>query len=165
MKEGKKYIRFKSKSSLLIPAIVWIFVIIYLVGSRKILWSDGFLTMRVCTVLLLVCTLVVLKRELLFMDEEQYERWKAENNKPVLTEAVKKQIIMFAILVVYMLLLKYLGFLIDTIVFIFAVLFWLGVRNRLQLILIPLLISGILFYVFKYLLFIRLPLGILKNIL
>ena len=163
--EDKKYIRLKSRTSLLVPLIIWTFVIIYLYGSRNVIWSDGFLTMRVCTILLLICTLAVLKREFVVMDREAYERWKAEQSEPVLTQATRRQILMFGILIVYMLLLQPLGFLIDTILFVLVVMWWLGVRDWKLLVLIPILTSVILFYIFKYLLFIRLPLGVLKGIL
>lgn len=162
MKE-KKYYRLKSPTSLLIPAIGWIFTILYLNGSKNVLWSDGFLAMRVCVVLLAVATVMVVKNEILVMTEEEYKNW----NKPAisLSPAMKKNLIMYAALAVYLMVLNFLGFFIATWIFAVVIMLWLGVRNVPVLVLVPVITAGVLFYVFKYLLYIRLPLGLLKYIL
>lgn len=165
MAKEKRHYRLKSKTSLLIPALVWLFVIIYMVGSRSIFWSDGMLAMRVCGVMLLIATVFVIKREIVSMNEEEYQAWRETAKEPIFTDKVKKNWMMVGFLVIYLALLNPLGFAVDTCLFILGVLLWLGVRKVPVLVLAPLLTSGVLFYVFKFVLYIRLPLGILSGIL
>lgn len=99
------------------------------------------------------------------MTKEEHQKWKKEEKTPVFTENIRKNFIMFGTLAVYMVLLNPLGFAVTSAIFIFGVMFWLGVRKPIILILIPILTAGVLFYLFKYLLYIRLPLGLMKYIL
>ncbi|MBT9776824.1 hypothetical protein GPL15_09945 [Clostridium sp. MCC353] len=163
--EKKRYFRLKTRTSLLVPSLVWIFTAAYVAGSRRVLWSDGFLAMRVCLVLLILSTGMVLKNELVIMTREEYFKWKEEEKMPVFTEKARKNLIMFGMLALYMIVLNPLGFAPATAAFILAVMCWLGVRKPGVLIIVPVLTSGILFYLFKYVLYIRLPLGLLKYIL
>ena len=99
------------------------------------------------------------------MTHEEYLSWKAEEKQPLFTPKMRKNLIMFASLALYMVLLEPLGFAIASVLFIFGTLLWLGVRKIPLLILVPVVTSAVLFYVFKYMLYIRLPLGLLKYVL
>ena len=161
----KKYFRLKSRTGLLVPALAWMFTAAYVAGSRKVLWSDGFQAMRVCIVLLILSTGAVLKSELVIMNQEEYFEWKTRERTPVFTEKVRNNLIMFGALALYLILLNPLGFALTTAAFIFFVMYWLGERRLVILCLTPVLTAGILFYLFKYVLYVRLPLGLLKYIL
>lgn len=76
---------------------------------------------------------------------------------------ITKKLILFAALTLVMLLLyKTLGFVISIFVYLLLAMLILGVRNKLVLVLIPVLVDVFVFFVFKTWLEVPLPMGLLS---
>lgn len=74
---------------------------------------------------------------------------------------IQRSIITLAATVIYLLLLKPVGFIVDTIVYLIFLMYLLKLRNYLQMVLVAVGVSVAVYYVFRVALNITLPLGIL----
>lgn len=73
------------------------------------------------------------------------------------------QTIVFGVMVcIYIGLLEKVGYLIMTPVFIVASLWFLGMRKKITLLLVPVIVTGFTYFVFNYVLYVFLPAGILR---
>ncbi len=168
MKIGAKHIRLKKRTSLVVPAIFWAYAAAYLYETWHLLGDQSMLTVRILLVAIAVFTIVSIKEDLVIEPNpplpDKQETGGEKRFAFAESQAFKNSC--FALFVFfYLLFMDYLGFILATFLFVLAVSFWLGVRNKLVLLLAPLISSCALFYIFRNLLYVRLPLGLLADIL
>lgn len=165
MKVKDKYLRFKSRTSLLIPGVIWFFIIAYIKDTGSLMFQQATLTVRLCLVGIILFTMLVIKEELVAETAEEYKS-KTKEHGYIWQEPMVLKSIFFAIsIALYLMLMPKLGFVIATILFVLIIMIWLGVRNKYTLVFLPIISSCILYYIFKYLLFVKLPVGILKYLI
>lgn len=74
---------------------------------------------------------------------------------------IQRSIITLVVTVIYLLLLKHIGFIINTIVYLMFLMYLLKLRNYLKMVLVSVGVTIAVYYVFRVALNITLPLGIL----
>ncbi|KGX88100.1 hypothetical protein N781_11485 [Pontibacillus halophilus JSM 076056 = DSM 19796] len=97
---------------------------------------------------------------LLYFDRSS-ESDKEKAKRQVSKEDVLALVGVGALIILYIVLFEWLGFLLTTALFVFSCSWALGYRRILSLVLVSVLFPSVLYYLFNYLLQIRLPEGIL----
>jgi hypothetical protein len=113
------------------------------------MWPRGILVLIVLTSLLLI-------GKLLFAKSKEAAKKEKEKPKIVWSKMLKG----ILILLLYIALMKYLGYLASTLLFTAAAMFLLGNRNRVQLVVVPILTAAFIFLIFTYAMYIPLPKGV-----
>ena len=92
----------------------------------------------------------------------QYKRKKlAVHDKTAVTGSILQVLALCGMIALYLLLLKPVGYLIMTPLFILGTMLFFGMRKPLALILTTAVITGFTYYMFNYVLYVFLPRGIL----
>ena len=94
----------------------------------------------------------------IFCKEVELEDEK-ENEKKLEKSATVRIILYCLAILAYIILIPYMGFLISTILFVVFSLIFQGNKNKLLLILLPILLSVVMYYIFKEFLMVKLPFG------
>lgn len=150
----------KDKGEFIIPIILIVLSIIlyantytfkfttYHQASPK-MWPRGILV-------LLVLASLILMGKLLFLKLEGGAAEREEKPKIKWTTMLGGVLILF----LYIFFMKYLGYILCTLAFTICAMLMLGNRSRLQLFVVPIIITAFVFFVFTYAMYIPLPKGV-----
>jgi len=156
---GKYRIYLKNSGSLIFPFIVLSFCTAYLIQSSKIFTNLTMLLVRLTFYAIVVFTFLVLKEEIQITTGKKTDSRKAPNN----FFADKRKRIWFFIIGMgaYIVLLDKLGFILSTLFFTSIMMNMLGIKDKKILILLPVCLVTIIYFMFSAWLMVPLPSGIL----
>ena len=160
MKIGGYHIRLKkSCADLFIPILFAAILIYYMLDSMSIMNSDAMLMVKVVAALMALSLVFVIKGELLIQKADDSP---LEYKKPFFSSAEEctKSIGFTLLAFLYFAALVYAGFIISTLAYSVAALFFLGVRSIKTLILLPILLTAGTYIMFKIVLLVPLPVGV-----
>lgn len=135
-----------------VPTLILIWAFVYMFGLRDNKPDDLLLIKPVFYLLFLLY---------IINTTGDIREWRQEKGKNIDTKAPKNIYIFIGLVVAYLLLISYLGFIITSILFILANLILFQVKNKYMFIFFPLIITFLLYIVFKILFNIPLPAGFL----
>jgi len=155
---GKYYISLKKSGSLIFPLVVLCFCIAYLMQSHKIFSDLSMILVRITFYTIIVFTFFVLKEEIQITSEKKTDSQKAPYNYFV---GKSKRIWFFIIgMGTYIVLLDKIGFVLSTLFFTSIMMYLLGIKNKRILILLPICLVVLIYFMFDKWLMIPLPSGI-----
>ena len=160
MKSGRYHIRLKSYFGLFIPILFTAVLIYYMLGSRHIMHTDAMLMMKAVAVLMVLSLAFVIKGELVITkidDNLPHEKMPFFSTKEDYVKFTGFALLSFLYIVAFI----YAGFIIATLVFPVVAMFFLGVRSVKVLIFTPILLTAGIYIMFKIILMISLPVGLL----
>lgn len=161
MKIGRYRIGYKSPEKLLTPLLMWVIVGVFLYESKG-LWDDNaMLLVRWCTYVMIVLTLIVLAQGISIKKAEEAPEEVKERKSFTVTAEGKKLAVYILSLVAYLILMKYLGFIVSTLLFIAGLTYYLGERKISNLILVPVCLTAGIYLMFDVWLHYTLPVGFL----
>lgn len=159
MKVGCYRIHLKNYS-LFIPIVFTAILIYCMVDNWSIINTDAMLTIKTVAILMVLSLAFILKEEVVIQ--------KADDNLPEekesflsTTENYIKFIGFVLLFFLYIFAFTYVGFFIATLVFLVAAMYFLSVRSIKILLLVPTLLTASIYIVFKMILMISLPTGVL----
>ena len=161
MKIGGYRIRLKnSYADLFIPILFGAVLIYYMLASRRIMNTDAMLLIKPLAVFIALSLIFIFKGEVLIQKVDDIP---LEEKKPYFSskEEYIKLIGFTFLILLYFVALTYVGFITSTPVFSAAAMFVLGVRNIKVLILLPVLLTAGTYILFKVILSVNLPVGML----
>lgn len=110
---------------------------------------------RILAVVMLVMATILIISALLGKSAQTAEKFDIRD------PGIQRSIITLAVTVIYLLVLKRIGFIIDTIIYLMFLMYLLKLRNYLQMLLVSVGVTLTVYYIFRVALNITLPLGIL----
>ena len=119
-------------------------------------------------ILLPAVVLAVAAASLLAVVWREYRLWrqkKAEEQRQDEYRITHRQVFMFLLVVAYVIALKYAGFIVSTVLFLAAALYFVNFRNWKILVLLPPGFTLAIYYSFVHLLQLKLPAGTLWTLL
>ena len=115
---------------------------------------------------ILVVALVVLTAIMLFQSFSKEKQFDGKKIQELFADIHWGRVFAVIVLsVIYVVAMKPVGFIISSIIYMFAVLWVLGIRSIKVLILVPTISTAVLYFSFGTLLSIRLPKGLLNGVL
>jgi len=159
---GKYHLSLKSPAGILIPLIIIGFIFAYLYESKHLFFDQSMLLVRNVIFLIIILLIFVLIDEIKIKKITSEKRLEKEIiiNKISLSTETKKNIFFIAFLFIYLFSIKFLGFLISTVLFLIITMYFLGIRNKKILFLFPIIFIIIIFLFFNLWLMVPLPVGI-----
>lgn len=161
MKIGSYHIRLKNNyADLFIPILFAALLIYYMLASRHIINTDAMLLIRPLAISMALLLVFIVKGEFII---QKVDDSPPEEKKPYFSskEEYIKLISFTFLILLYFVALIYVGFIISTPVFSAAAMFALGVRNIKVLILVPVLLTASTYTLFRVVLSVNLPVGML----
>lgn len=141
----------------IVMAIFGVFVIL-IIPSQIPGTTEGFWGPRTIPYIMGIAIVVLSIFSLFQKDvEKNIEKSKEDDEDVKLKKNYLRVAAMFATILIWILLVSYLGFIITTTIVIGLAMFIAGARNKLLIIIIPLLFSLFVYYVFVSLLQVNLP--------
>lgn len=160
MKIGHYNIRVKGHA-LFVPILFTAILIYYVVDSWSIINTDSMLTIRAVAILMLLSLAFIIKREVVIQKTDSDASDKQDPFLSSREDYVK--FFGFALLsFLYISAFIYAGFIIATLVFPIVTMYFLGVRNVKILLLVPALSTIVIYIIFKLILGVSLPSGVLS---
>jgi len=155
---GKYHISLRKPGSLIFPLLVLSFCTAYLMQSSKIFSNLTMILVRITFYAIVVFTFLVLKEEIQITSEKKTDSQEAPNN----FFADKRKRIWFFIIGMgaYIVLLDKLGFILSTLFFTSIMMNILGIKDKKILILLPVCLVTIIYFMFSKWLMVPLPSGI-----
>ncbi len=149
----------KDKGEFIIPVILIVLSVILYANTSTFkfttyhqaspqMWPRGILV-------LLILVSLVLMGKLLFQKSEEGVGKGEERPKTKWTMMLGGILILF----LYIFFMKYLGYIVSTLVFALCAMLLLGNRNKVQLFVVPIVLTIFVFFVFTYAMYIPLPKG------
>ena len=161
MKIGSYTIQVKNSCVFLfIPLLFTAVLIYYMIGSQPYMDTDAMIMMKPLALLMALSLVFIIKSELIIRKIDDALPHKKE---PFF--ASKKDYIQFMgftlLACLYIYAMPYAGFIIATLLFSAVAMYFLGLRNRKALILVPVILTAAIYLMFKIILTVSLPIGVL----
>lgn len=146
--------------ALFIPALFMAILTYYIVDSWKIILTDSMLTIRWVALLMALSLVFIIKKEVVIQKTDDNLPQKKESFLPDKESYVK--FLGFALLsFLYIAAFVYGGFILSTLLFPVVAMMFLGVRDVKTLVLVPALSTMSIYVIFKMVLSVPLPTGLL----
>ena len=159
MKIGKYYVKL-NLSSLIVPGIFWVIALVYIYESRNLWEKDAMLLVRWCVVAMAIATVFSLYKDLEIKKIEDKEV-EVTKKAPLFSEKSLKLIVFIAATSIYVYLMTVIGFIFATLLYIAGIMYFLGERKPIVIVLVPLGTTTFIYLMFDAWLKISLPAGIL----
>lgn len=161
LKIGKYRIGLKSSTCLLVPLIMWGIVIAYMLQSRSLYSDNAMLLVRWCFYAMIIFTILSVKGDLTIQREGDIKDEPVKGNAPGGLNHETIRLFVFIVSIgVYLVIMEWLGFIITTLVFIAGMMFYLGVRSKKLMVLVPVCLTMLIYLMFDVWLSITLPVSI-----
>jgi hypothetical protein len=146
--------------ALLTPILFTAILVYYLIDSWSIINTDSMLTIRAVAILMFISLAFIIKKEIVI---QRVNSCLPEEKKPFLPnrESYMKFFGFILLSSLYITAFTYAGFIVSTLAFPVAAMFFLGVRHARIMILVPVLSVAAIYIIFKVVLMISLPTGVL----
>lgn len=146
--------------ALFIPILFTVILLYYVIDSWSIIDTDSMLTMRAVAILMVLSLAFIIKKEVVIQKAGNHLPEEKESFLPNKESYIK--LLGFTLLTfLYISAFIYAGFIIATLVFPVAAMYFLGVRSVRTLILVPILSTATIYIIFKMILMVSLPTGVL----
>lgn len=160
MKIGKYYVYLKSSTCLLVPLIMWGIVIAYIIQSRSLYADNAMLLVRWCFYAMIVFTIFAVKSDLVIQLEARTNMEEKKRESKRLNREMERLLVFIVGITGYLVVMQWMGFIITTLIFIAVMMFYLGVRDKKSMILIPVCLTALIYLMFDVWLSITLPISI-----
>ena len=145
---------------LFIPLLAMAVLAYYMLGSQPYMDTDAMLMIKPLALLMALSLVFIIKGELVIRKIDD-----ALSHKKEPFFASKKDCIQFLgftlLSCLYIYAMPYAGYVIATLLFSAVAMFFLGVRSRKALFLVPVILTATIYLMFKTILTISLPIGVL----
>lgn len=139
---------------------MWGIVIAYIIQSRSLYADNAMLLVRWCFYAMIVFTIFAVKSDLVIQLEARTNMEEKKRESKRLNREMERLLVFIVGITGYLVVMQWMGFIITTLIFIAVMMFYLGVRDKKSMILIPVCLTALIYLMFDVWLSITLPISI-----